>query len=202
MAIAAAKPTQPRHQISKKAFRQVFAGTALLFIALEPCKGAEIYRWVDAAGKTHFSDTPQSVEGNAPLRPAASTPATLNSAKVPEEHYSVVNQVKRLEKSRGERDSAKAGLKNRHISADNSRRNRRHASGRNYDRGYDGWESYSNLGPRTDLIRFQGGHPVYSPTLGFPSNDRGRGRGRHRQGSHLETSHTRRYRGGAVHFGR
>ncbi len=207
MAIGAGGQTQTNILNFAKAFGQCFACAAILIVAQQTCMAAEIYRWVDPAGKTHFSDTPPSRGNNAPLRPTMPAPAAQVTSSIPEHHYSVVNQAKRLESNRLERKETRAAAATEHIRADRGRGVR--ADGPHYyddDRAYTEYDCCSNLGPRTDLIKFPPpGHPVYSPTLGYPRNKHHH-KGQHRGGRlstpYLETPYARPVRGGFRGFRR
>ena len=84
------------------------------------------------------------------------------------------------------------------------RRRRGNRSGGGYVDDLDqlGYGVYSTLGPRTDLTKFPPpGHPVYSPTLGYPPNEF-YPMGRHRPNTRLGgLPYARPARGGGV-FGR
>jgi len=207
MAIGTARQTQPNIHFRRKVLRQGSAFAAILIVAQQPCMGTEIYRWIDPAGKVHFSDTPPSRGASAPLRAPASAPAVTNSSNIPENHYSVINQAKRFESNRLKRKGTRAASAKEHTRANRGRGIR--ADRPHYyedDRGYAGFGCCSNLGPRTDLIKFPPpGHPVYSPTLGFPRNKHHR-KGHHKGGRlsmpFLETPYARPSRGGSLNFRR
>ena len=177
MTIAAGGKIQHYTHHQKKAIGRGLVCAAIIIAAQQPGYGAEIYRWIDAEGRVHFSDVPPSAGDHAPLRALEPAPACARTGHTPEDHYSVLNQAKRLEINRLEREQMRAGSVNARGRAgdrvERGRRQRRPASGGDtgdLDPLADG--VYSTLGPRTDLTKFPPpGHPVYSPTLGFPPND-------------------------------
>ena len=177
MTIAAGGKNRHHTHVQKKAIRWGLTWAAIIIVTQQPGYGAEIYRWIDAEGRVHFSDVPPSAGDHAPLRAFEPAPADAGTSHIPEDHYSVLNQAKRLEINRLEREQMRAASINaRDRTGDRverGRRQRRPASGGDtgdLDPLADG--VYSTLGPRTDLTKFPPpGHPVYSPTLGFPPND-------------------------------
>ena len=177
MTIAAGGKIQHHTRFQTKAIRWGLTWAAIIIAAQQPGYGEEIYRWTDAEGRVHFSDVPPSAGDHAPLRALEPAPAGASTSRIPEDHYSVLNQAKRLEINRLEREQMRAApINGRDRAGDRVVRARR--QGRSASGGYaddldplaDG--VYSTLGPRTDLTKFPPpGHPVYSPTLGFPPND-------------------------------
>lgn len=82
-----------------------FAGMLLVLLGAVPAASAEgetLYRWTDTFGRTHFSDRP----------PAAATPPQVErlpapsyaDSGVPVDHYSVTNQLQRMQAERLQRE--------------------------------------------------------------------------------------------------
>ncbi len=176
MATGAGGRTQPNTRILGQAFRRGvgLACAAIVIAASQPGYGTEIYRWIDAEGRVHFSDVPPSRVDNAPLRALKPAPRPAKVADVPEGHYSVLNQAKRFETDRLAREEVRAGSVREPKRGNRRGRRSGSGSGGGYVDDLDqlGYGVYSTLGPRTDLTKFPPpGHPVYSPTLGYPPNE-------------------------------
>lgn len=71
--------------------------------ALLPAYAAEVHKWVDAKGITHYSDkAPASTTTVVTLIEVSATSSA--TAKVPNDYYSIANQWQRLHKERIARD--------------------------------------------------------------------------------------------------
>ncbi len=206
MTIAAGAKIKHHTHFKKKAIRWGLAWAAIIIAAQQPGYGAEIYRWVDAQGRVHFSDVPPSAGDHAPLRALKPAPADARTRHIPEDHYSVLNQAKRFETNRLAREEVRAASVREPKRGNRRGRRSRSVSGGGYVGDLDPLADgvYSTLGPRTDLTKFPPpGHPVYSPTLGFPPDDYYRRyKARRYPNTRLSLPLPRSYGRGAIHYRR
>jgi hypothetical protein len=78
----------------------------LLFLFLQVALADAVYRWVDAEGVTHFSETPPA-DAAGPVHVLDLPPAPPASQET-DDYYSVANQAARMEASRLERERVRA----------------------------------------------------------------------------------------------
>ncbi|WP_083845676.1 DUF4124 domain-containing protein [Thiocystis violascens] len=74
-----------------------------LLVTLDPCAASQLFRWIDDQGQVHFSDRPPS----NPAAPVQVQPLPPPAPRPADNHYSVMNQVKRLESERQQREAAR-----------------------------------------------------------------------------------------------
>ncbi len=78
---------------------------ALIIPMASPMAAGQIYRWVDDQGNVHFSDQPPSSPSvSVQVQPMPSTAPASQPDEMP---YSVMNQVKRLQAEREQREAAR-----------------------------------------------------------------------------------------------
>ena len=85
--------------------QRIFAGALLVLSAATPVVSAEgetLYRWTDAAGRTHFSDRPPAT-ATPPRVEQFAAPSYADSG-VPADHYSVTKQLERMQAERLQRE--------------------------------------------------------------------------------------------------
>jgi len=70
--------------------------------------GAEVYRWVDNRGVTHYGEEPP--EGSNP-EPAFTMPDSETITNPEDDYFSVVNQSRRMEESRMAREKARSEVR-------------------------------------------------------------------------------------------
>ena len=84
---------------------QRFAGGLLVLLAATPAvpaDGDSLYRWTDDLGRTHFSDRPPATA--SPPRVERFRAPSYADSGVPDDHFSVTNQLKRMQTERLERE--------------------------------------------------------------------------------------------------
>lgn len=85
-------------------FARIALGMVLLSIGA--CAfGAEVFRWVDNRGVTHYGEEPPA--GSSPER-AFTMPDTETNSNPEDDYFSVVNQSRRMEESRLAREKARS----------------------------------------------------------------------------------------------
>jgi len=89
--------------------RITLAGCCLALVALSVAFAGPVYTWVDEAGVTHYSETPPA-DTSVETRQieVASDPVTTPAQD--DDHYSILNQAERMEKSRLENERVKTEL--------------------------------------------------------------------------------------------
>jgi len=122
-------------------------------------KTSEVYRWKDANGKAHFSDAPPPEEYQADRIELEALPE-----KPANDEYSIVNQAKRLEDNRKEREKVRDEKRLKEQAEKNARAAARPANydnnqSDNYDYGYGGYGGYPNY----NIRHRRTGPSVYGP---------------------------------------
>lgn len=106
----------------------------LMFLALaDIAVAAEVYRWVDQKGVTHYGEQPP--EGSSAER-AFTMPDTAPVSDANDEYFSVINQSRRMEESRLAREKARSDLTAERRASQPVGPNTVYLQGDGYGRGY------------------------------------------------------------------
>ncbi len=170
--------------------REFYAITVALIglLLANPAASADaetLYRWTDAFGRTHFSDRPPSA-ATPPQVERLPTPSYVDSG-VPADHYSVTNQLQRMQAERlqrerelqeRQREAREQALREREIAA----AERAAEQAANADRGGGVYLSpYGHRRPYPDRPHRRHPHrPVKPPSLWEPDHPAYRPYPRHR----------------------
>ena len=158
---------------------------ALLAMPVASAESTTLYRWTDAYGRTHFSDRPPAAA--IPPRVERLPAPSYADSGVPTDHYSVTNQLQRMqaerqqrerERQERQREAREQALREREIAA------AERAAERDDDPGYGGGVYLSPYGYRKSYPgrphRPQPHRPVAPPSLWQPDHPAYRPYPRHR----------------------
>jgi hypothetical protein len=94
------------HQSGPRSAVRLLAVLLLVFAWSAAGTAAEVFRWVDEGGVTHFSESPPEQDAQDLQTLEFSDPAPPSDPE--NDYYSIANQSKRMEAMRAEREKAQA----------------------------------------------------------------------------------------------